>query len=221
MKKAFLLLTAVMVLAVSGAAWAAEGDIKLPAPEKTGTVTLMETIVNRQSARDFEDTELTQQQLSNLLWAVAGVNREGAKPEDSKLTYATASNVQDIIVYALTREGVYRYNPADHSVTLIEKGDHRAAAGRRQPFVAKAAVNLVYVQDASRWPGDRPASVVENCGFAHIGAASQTAYLYAGSQGWGCRTRMSFDHDELKKLMKLTDKQDPKLMQCVGPKPKQ
>ena len=85
--------------------------------------------------------------------------------------------------------------------------------------MAKAAVDLVYVQDTSRWTGDRPASVIENCGFAHIGAATQSAYLYAASQGWGARTRMSFDHAGLSKLMKLTETQDPKLMQCVGPKP--
>ena len=215
MKKTFVLCLSVLMLSVSGAALAADGDIKLPAPEKSGGSALLDAVASRQSARDFEDTELTSQQLSNLLWVTAGVNRE-----DGKLTYATASNVQDIIVYAFTREGIYRYNPSDHSLTLIEKGDHRAATGRRQAFVAKAAVDLVYAQDTSRWKGDRPASVIENCGFEHIGAATQNAYLYAASQGWGARTRMSFDHAELAQLMKLTGTQDAKLMQCVGPKPR-
>ena len=41
---------------------------------------------------------------------------EGEMLEDGKLTFATAMNVQDIIVYAFTREGVYRYEPADHSL---------------------------------------------------------------------------------------------------------
>ena len=209
-----LFLVVMAAIFVSAVCAFAEENIKLPEPEKSGGMSVLEAIANRQSARDFEDVEITQQQLSTLLWAAAGVNRD-----DGKLTYATASNVQDIIVYAFTREGIYRYNPSEHSITLIEKGDHREATGRRQAFVAKAAVDLVYVQDTSRWPAGRPASVVENCGFSHIGLSMQNVYLYAASIGWGARTRMSFDHAELAKLMKLTETQDAKLMQCVGPKP--
>lgn len=218
MRKAFLLFAAAALLAVSSAAWAAEGDIKLPDPEKFGGMPLLEAVSNRQSARDFADVELTPQQLSTLLWVTAGVNRE-----DGKLTYATAMNTQDIIVYAFTKEGVYRYEPASHSLTLIEKGDHRAATGK-QDFVARAAVDLVFVQDIERWKstpawGRVSEASIKECAFAHIGSATQSAYLYAASQGWGARTRMSFDHAELAKLMKLTETQAPKLMQCIGPKP--
>ena len=218
MRKVFLLLAAAALLAPAAGAFAAEGDIKLPEPERSGGMPLFEAVANRQSARDFADVEVTPQQLSTLLWVTAGVNRE-----DGKLTYATAMNVRDIIVYVFTKEGVYRYEPEGHSLTLIEKGDHRAATGK-QDFVPRAAVDLVFVQDTERWKstpawGKISEASIRECGFAHIGSATQSAYLYAASQGWGARTRMSFDHAELAKLLKLTETQDPKLMQCVGPKP--
>lgn len=212
MKK--VLIALLIVVSFSTVLFAAE-NIKLPEPEKTGGIGVVDAISARQSAGDFKDTELTLQELSNLLWAAGGVNRG-----DGKLVYPTASNTQDIVIYAFTKSGVCRYNPADHSITPVAEGDHRALTGTpRQAFVARAAVDLIYIQDTSKWPEGRPADVVLNCGFAHVGFSMQNVYLYAASQGWGARTRMNFDRDGLKKLLGLTDKHNFTLMQCVGPKP--
>ncbi|MBQ3449143.1 MAG: nitroreductase family protein [Synergistaceae bacterium] len=193
----------------------AEDAIKPPDPVKTGGMPVLEAISNRQSAGDFADVELTPEQLSTLLWAAGGVNRE-----NGKLTYPTASNVQDIIIFAFTKSGVYRYNPAEHSITKVADGDHRALTGTpRQAFVARAAVDLLFIQDTGKWPEGRPADVVLNCGFAHAGLSMQNVYLFAAFQGWGARTRMNFDREKLKELLGLTDKHNFTLMQCVGPKP--
>ena len=201
------------VLSVS-ASFAAE-DIKLPDPVKSGGIGVLDAVAARQSAGDFVDIELTPEQLSTLLWVAGGINRD-----NGKLTYPTASNIQDIVIFAFTKSGVYRYNPEDHSITLTAEGDHRALTGTpRQAFVAKAAVDLLYVQDTGKWPEGRPADIVLNCGFAHAGLSMQNVYLYAASQGWGARTRMNFDREGLTKLLGLTDKHNFTLMQCVGPKP--
>ena len=189
--------------------------IKLPAPEKTGEIGVLDAVAARQSATDFVDEEISLQQLSTLLWVAGGINRE-----DGKLTYATAMNNQDMIIFVFTREGTYRYNPADHSLTLIKDGDNRALTGG-QPFVARAAVDLLYVQDTEKWAkvGEKiPAADMLNCGFAHAGLSMQGVYLYAASLGWGAITRLSFDKEELTKFLRLTDKHNLTLMQCVGPK---
>ena len=142
MKKVLCLFAVWALLSVP--AFAAE-DIKLPAPEKSGGIGVLDAVAARQSAGDFEDTELTLKQLSTLLWVAGGINRD-----NGKLTYPTASNIQDIVIFAFTKSGAYRYNPEEHSITLIAEGDHRALTGG-QPFVAKAAVDLLYIQDASKW----------------------------------------------------------------------
>lgn len=214
MKKVLAVFAVLALLGVSSS-FAADGDIKLPAPAKTGGLPVIEAISERQSAGDFADVELTLEQLSTLLYAAGGVNRD-----NGKLTYPTASNTQDIIIFVFTKSGTCRYNPESHSLTLIAEGDHRALTGTpRQAFVAKAAVDLLYVQDTGKWPEGRPANVVLNCGFAHAGFSMQNVYLYAASQGWGARTRMNFDREGLTKLLGLTDKHNFTLMQCVGPKP--
>ena len=188
-------------------------DIALPEPEKSGGIGVVDAVAARQSVGDFVDTEITMQQLSNLLWIAGGINRD-----NGKLTYATASNFQDMVIYAFTSKAVYRYNPQNHSVTVVADGDHRKLTGG-QPFVAKAAVDLLYIQDTGKWPEGRPADVVLNCGFAHAGLSMQNVYLYAASLGWGARTRMNFDREGLTKLLGLTDKHNFTLMQCFGPKP--
>ena len=205
-------LSALLVTAVLCTAAFAE-DISLPEPAKSGGIPLVDAIAARRSASEFINSDITMSQLSNLLWAAGGVNRP-----DGKLTYATAMNTQDMVIYAFTRRAVYRYNPQAHSLTLIAEGDHRKLTGS-QPFVADAVVDLLYIQDTSKWPKEVriSASEILNCGFAHAGLSMQNVYLYAASIGWGARTRMNFDKAGLTKLLGLTDKHNFTLMQCVGP----
>ena len=208
------ILAALLLVVVLSAAAFAE-DIILPEPDKTGGIGVLDAISARQSAGDFTDTGITLHRLSTLLWVAGGINRE-----DGRLTYATASNFQDMVIYAFTSKAVYKYNPEKHSVTVIAEGDYRKLTGG-QPFVAKAAVDLLYIQDTEKWPASRRSNsaVILNCGYAHAGLSMQNVYLYAASLGWGARTRMNFDREGLTKLLGLTDKHNFTLMQCVGPKP--
>ena len=219
MGKSFLLFLAFApALLFAGAARAAEGDVALPAPQKSGGPALLQALSDRRSDRAFADADLTPQQLSDLLWATAGVNRD-----NGLRVYPVAMGIQDTFVYVLDRQGVYRYDPAANALILIEKGDHRAETtfdAARTPFVAKAAVNLAYVHDASLWKDRKaPAERVAQWGFAHTGAVMQNAYLYAASQGWSAVVRGSFDGTRLAKLLKLPEGQSVTLVHSIGPRP--
>ncbi len=213
MKKVLFLFVVLFLLSVSVSFASEEEIIKLPDPEKSGGIGVLDAISKRKSSDDFEDVEITLQELSTLLWAASGVNRD-----DGKLTFATAMNLQDMILFVFTREGTCRYNPKDNSLTLISKGDNRAVIGG-QPFTKKAAVNLLYVQDTEKWPKNIPVTddVILNCGFSHAGLSMQNVYLYAASKGWGAKTIMSFNHENLKKHLGLNENHNLTLMQCVGP----
>ncbi|MCF8363705.1 MAG: nitroreductase family protein [Prolixibacteraceae bacterium] len=70
-------------------------SIKLPTPEQTGGMPLMETLNNRKTVRSFQSKELTQQQLSDLLWAAWGVNREsGKRTAPSAMNYQVNSFIR-------------------------------------------------------------------------------------------------------------------------------
>ena len=207
------LLALLLVLALSIPAFAEEEVIKLPAPVKTGGIPLMEAINLRKSLSSFQDTELTDKDLATLLWAAGGINRD-----DGKLVYPSAMDTRDLIIYAFTKAGVCRYNPESHSLTVIEKGDYRPYAAV-QPFGAKAAVNLVYVQDSSRWPKNFRGTPeqIKQAGFSHAGFSMQNVYLYAASQSWGAHCVMSMNYEKLPEILGLTKSQSLILAICVGP----
>ena len=210
MRKIILALCAVMVMAVCAFC----EPVKLPAPDKSCDMSLTDALTFRRSDREFAEGDLTLQELSNLLWAAGGVNRP-----DGKLVYPVAMGKQDITIYAFTREGVCKYDPKENTLELVAEGDHRAETGQ-QDFVSKAAVNLAYVHDVSLWKDMKaPEEVVRRCGFAHSGEIVQNVYLYCAAMGWNCVVRMSFDAENLAKLMKLSPSQNITLIQTVGKRP--
>lgn len=207
------ILISTLILAIFASCAAAE-TIKLPEPAKTGGMPLYEAITNRHSAREFADTSITLQELSDLLYITAGVNRP-----DGLRTYPVAMGIQDIFVYVFTKDGVCKYDALSHSLEVIAEGDHRQEAGM-QDFVGKAAVNLAYVQDLSLWEGKRGGKeLAAQWGFAHVGEVTQNAYLFAASKGWNAVVRGSFDSEKLSKLMKLNKDQQIKLIHTIGPRP--
>lgn len=77
----------VFFLSVIGAG--AADTIQLPKPQITGGKPLMQCLSERHSTRTFSDRKLSQQVLSNLLWAAWGINRP-----DGRRTAPTANNKQ-------------------------------------------------------------------------------------------------------------------------------
>jgi len=51
------------------------GELVLPAAQTTGGLPLLKALQQRQSQREFKPDALAPQQLSDLLWAAAGINR--------------------------------------------------------------------------------------------------------------------------------------------------
>lgn len=211
MKKAFLSMVALSLGWLAGAQ--AMDAIKLPEPAKSGGVELARALAERRSSREFADVELSPQQLSDLLWSTAGVNRP-----DGKKVYPVSMNRHDMTVYAVTRQGVYRYDPAANELIPVVLGDHRAKTGM-QPFVAKAAVNLAYVQDMNLWK-DSPERYERgrDWGFAHTGEMTQNAYLYAAGQGWSAVVRGMFEQDVMKELLQLPEDHHVRLVHSIGPR---
>ncbi len=68
------LVLATICLSVVSAAQALK-PVQLPPPQTTGGRPLMEVLKDRKSTREFGSGTLSQQTLSNLLWAAFGINR--------------------------------------------------------------------------------------------------------------------------------------------------
>jgi len=99
--------------------------IKLPAVNKARGSSLMDALSKKASTQSWSDKDLNMQDLSDLLWAAAGINR----PDNKKRTYSSAMNTQDVDVYVFMKDGVYIYDYANHALNPVISGDHRADIG--------------------------------------------------------------------------------------------
>ena len=196
----------------------ARGDsvptLVLPPACQGGGLPLMEALLQRRSQREFATTALPVHTLGDLLWAACGVNR----PALGGRTAPRAMDLQEIDVYVALPAGLYRYEPAGHSLRLEVTGDVRAATGN-QDFIAEAALDLVFVADNSRVQlvqGEQR----DDYAYTTAGAMAQNVYLYCAWQGLATVLRAWVDRGALGAAMELGADQQVLLAQTVGyPKP--
>jgi len=197
--------------------------IKLPPPQKDGGMALMKALNLRKSTRGGYGPEekLSMQTLSNLLWAANGVNR----PPNHR-TAPSAVDWQNIDIYALTADGVFLYDPIQHSLKVIAGEDMRANAGlegasagpMKQDFAKTAPVSLVYVADLAKTKSMNYGG--ESVGLwwsaVGVGAISQNVYLFCASENLACIVRAMIDADKLSQLFKLGPDQKVMLTSTIA-----
>ena len=190
---------ATLMLGIAGMQAQSLKAIKLNAPDKTRGASVMKALADRHSEREFANKKLSQQDLSDLIWAAIGINRE-----DGKRTAASALNKQDIDVYVLMEEGAYLYDPKAHQLNPVVEGDHRPLIGGKQTSVNSAPVCLLMVSDISKF------------GNVDAGLVSQNIALFCSGCGLVTVPRGSMEADALKKVLKLSDSQIPMINHPVG-----
>lgn len=136
--------------------------MELPTPNKTGGMPLMQALSERHSTKTkYSGAALSPQQLSDLLWATWGVNRE-----DGRRTAPTAMNRQDVRLYVALESGVWQYDAGNALIKVID-GDWRGQMGG-------GSLTLIYaIPQSNEWGG------------AHVGSLYQNAGLYCASAGLG------------------------------------
>ena len=160
--------------------------IALAAPAAKAGATINEALAARRSWREFGPEKLSLEELT-----------------DGKLTAPSALALYPITVYAVFEEGIYRYDGREQTLTRVAEGDHRAAAGR-QPFVATAPLNLVYIADLQTYEGKGipEENVLMLCAMDAAGYA-ENVNLYTAGHALRSITRGSAAADELLSLLRL------------------
>lgn len=174
-------------------------SIILPAAQTTGGMPINDALTARATFRNFKDDALSDQTISNLLWTASGVNRPSA--DDPRLTAPTARNAQEIDIYVCTKTAVYLYHPVGHKLTLVNKGDFRAQAGKN-PFHANASVDLIFVANYDKMES------FDDHGKAFYGATdsgyiSQNVYLFCAANGLKTCVCGNIDREEIAKFINL------------------
>jgi len=190
------ILALLLMSGLTGIAQAA--DMRLPEPDKTGKTTLMQALEDRHSDHAFSDREIDERTLSTLLWAAYGVNRE-----DGKRTIPTAKNTLDLNIYVFNKNGVWLYD-ADNNLLKQKSEQNCLDLFKKQDYMTPVSTVLVYTGSAADYA------------VMHAGSAYQNVELYAAANNMGSIVRRFFDHEEVGKVLNLTNGERVIISQAIG-----
>lgn len=207
-----------MLLAVSGHTEVKKMDdtqtvVKLPAPAKKGTMSVEEALEKRQSQRRMSSKTLSQEDMSQLLWAAQGTTRKwGGR------TSPSAGALYPLELYALTNQGVYRYDSLRHELTLHVRGDLRkdlSNAALGQTVVAEAPAVFVIAAVYERLAG-KYGNRAERYAKMEAGHAGQNILLQATAAGLAAVPIGAFQDCEVQKVLKIPLDHEPLYIIPVG-----
>lgn len=178
--------------------------ISLPSPQTKGGMSLAEALATRHSTREFDASkQLTEQQISDLLWSGAGINR----PESKMRTNPTAMNTQEIDLYLFTKDGVYLYDPEGNLLDKKADGDHRALiAGNKQftqDFVMDAPVSVVVIANLDKF--ENKSDFNADMATLDAGIACENMLLYCEAAGLATVPRVTMDGPAIRQLLNLPE----------------
>lgn len=186
-----------VILSISCLQAAFAADVILSSPNKQGGITVLEAIANRASAKPvpFEKKEISEKDLSTLLWAGSGLNRE--KGWTVPMAMGAAPYVD---IYVLLKSGVYTYDwEKNRLLQMSPKNLIPRTSG--QEYVGTAPCILVFVTKNGRVRVDSWADVA-------TGAMSQNIYLACEALGLKARYAATFNKET---LMNNFEQSDPPL----------
>lgn len=199
---------------------------QLPSPRKL-EMSLQEALEKRRSSRDFSGEPIAEEMVAALLWAANGINRK-----NFKRTTPSALNWQDVSVYVVQANGIWKYLPKRHALLFIEGKDQREYFGEIKTWMKLASQHLVFVSDARKTETfttkliDKTFKVDfsegelnERARAINVGVKVQAVYLAAVAMGLGCTCRLLVDDQKARELMKLAPEEKIMAICSVGEHP--
>ena len=151
--------------------------IKLPEPKREGGMPLYQALSLRKSLRNFDPSiKVSYETLSQALWSCYGVREGIFRVIPAAKTWYT------FVIYLFVEDGVYKYNPIEHSILKIIDGDHREITGTQKAIVTKARINFLFIADLNmkgRAPEDK--TIRREIVKADIGNITMALSLFAAA----------------------------------------
>jgi len=187
--------------------------IELPKPVLKGDLSVEETIKKRRSVRSYCEKELSDEQLSQLLWAAQGItDKRGLRAAPS------AGALYPLKIYAVKKEGLFHYIPDGHSLEVISNKDLRSALAKAawgQDFVAQAPVDIIICAVYKRIQSiysDRAVRYTD----IEVGHVAENVHLQAVALGLDSVPVGAFSDDAVSSLLGLSKEETPVYIIPVG-----
>jgi SagB-type dehydrogenase family enzyme len=181
----------------------------LPKPEGIET-DLKRVIEQRTSVRSYEQTPLSQEELSYLLWCTQGVKAVEYGHTFRTVPSAGARHALETILLVNSvrglERGLYRHRPLNHELQEYLLSDNVASeitfACLRQKFIARSAVTFIWVAVV-----DRMTWRYEQRGYRYlfldVGHVCQNLYLASESIDCGACAVAAYDDDRMNEILHL------------------
>jgi SagB-type dehydrogenase family enzyme len=195
---------------------AEEEEINLPAPELEGKITVEEAIKKRRSVRTFSDYVITQEDLSQILWAAQGIT--STKDGFHFRAAPSAGALYPLELYAMTEDGIYHYIPKGHKLRHIKKGDFRkklSHAALSQTAISHAPLNIIITAIYERTMvkyGERGIQYTH----IEVGHVAENIQLQAVSLDLGSVTIGAFYEDKVKEVLGCSEEEVPLYIIPIG-----
>jgi len=188
--------------------------IQLPPPQLKGQMPVEQALAKRRSVREFKTTALTEQELSQLLWAAQGItSRDGLR------TAPSAGALYPLEVYVATAQALYHYDPRQHVLEQRLAGDLRPAlfrAALEQEAVRDAPAVFVFAAVYERTSRKYGAARSPRYVHMEVGHAAQNLLLEAVALGLGGVPVGAFDDSKVQKTLGLPPEEKPVYLVPVG-----
>ncbi len=203
--------------------------IMLPEPDYKGGISVESALYKRRSVRDYEETALSLNEISQILWAAYGITkpyddgrdflRGGLKTAPSAGArypleiYLVAMNVTDLV------PGIYLYRPEGHQLLKISEGDIKeelANATQSSDVVKRASACLVYTAVYKRTTEKYGERGRERYVCMDVGFSAENVYLQATSLNIGTVMVGSIIDDKVKEVLNLSNKEMPMCFMPLG-----
>ena len=191
--------------------------IKLPTPQKDLEFPLMKALEKRRSIRKWKNDALSDQELSNLLWAACGITKEETSRSKSRRTAPSASNSQAIKIYVTMKKGLFLYDEKKHQLIQILSKNIIENIGT-QKMMHSAPLGLIYVSDFSKMKiylakSDNLKWFVSG---TDTGFISQNVYLYCATANLSTVVLGLVNREKLHDIMDLKEYEKVTYTQVVG-----
>jgi len=157
----------------------AQTTVKLPAPDKQVAMTLYEALQTRHSVRSYQNKDVDNATLAQVLWAACGYSR------------------------VIKADGAYRYDVESNALVQLSGKDLRREVAAGQQSVASAPVMLVLASNQGKFGSLGDVQAAQRLGTLDAGYVSQNIYLACTALKLGTVARATMNVEVLKKELGL------------------
>ena len=190
------------------------GIVALPAPEKSGKISIESAIFARRSIRSFEKSALSMGEIGQILFAAQGVTDE----QNGFRAAPSAGATYPLETYCITPDAVFKYSPKRHALKKLKQGNHRNALSRAalgQACVELAPCSIIFTAIMERTTGRYGKRGIR---YVHLeaGHAAQNIHLQAVALGLGSVPVGAFEDDSVKEVLGCGENEVPLYIVSIG-----